>query len=142
MSDPLHLLKDALKKQGYSVTSPRQAVFKQLLGKEPLSMHELVLQTSSVDRASVYRTVALFEELGIIIRVNIGWKYKVELSEMFSTHHHHMSCTNCERTIALDEASIEQAIEALCRDKQFMPTAHQIEIQGLCRDCQAKAAIV
>lgn len=137
MASPLDLLKDVLKKHGYSITGPRQAVFKQLIGQGPLSMHELVVRTVGVDRASVYRAVGLFEELGIIIRVNIGWKYKVELSEMFSSHHHHMSCINCEKTIELDELSLERAIESLCRDKNFTPTAHQIEIQGVCQACRA-----
>lgn len=137
MAHPSNTLATMLKEHGYSVTKPRLAVFEQLLGQEPLSMHTLVDRVQTVDRASVYRTVALFEELGIVIRINIGWKYKLELSERFAEHHHHLSCIRCGQTVPINEQSLERMIEQLSSDYRFKPTAHQIEIQGLCAHCQA-----
>lgn len=102
---------------------------------DPLSMAELVAAVPTIDRASVYRAVELFEQLGVIQRIITGWKYKLELSDRFTDHHHHLTCTNCERIIKLNEDELEQFIDKLAQRAHFVPTAHQIEIQGLCEDC-------
>jgi Fur family transcriptional regulator, ferric uptake regulator len=125
-----------LKSSGNSVTKARLAVFDSLVGQEPISMAELVKRAGRIDRASVYRAVELFEQLHIVQRVNFGWKYKIELSDKFTAHHHHATCTNCERTVAMNEQMLEHFIDQLARQYGFAPTAHQIEIQGLCKDCQ------
>lgn len=125
-----------LKSAGYSVTRARLAVFGALAGHEPLSMHQLIERAGHIDRASVYRVVDLFERLGIVQRVNIGWKYKLELTDKFAEHHHHLSCTNCGRTISMNEDELEDLITKLAAGHHFTPHAHQIEIQGLCSHCR------
>jgi Fur family ferric uptake transcriptional regulator len=131
-------LKDLLKRNGQSVTTTRLAVFEALSGQEPLSMHELVERVRSADRASVYRTIDLFERLGIVQRLNTGWKYKVELSDKFAAHHHHLTCTHCGATTPMNEAELETVIDRLARNHGFRPMAHQIEIQGICNNCQRR----
>jgi Fur family ferric uptake transcriptional regulator len=141
MANPHETLQSILKARHYSMTKARLAVFDQLVGSEPLSMNELVTKVTKVqgsDRASVYRTVALFEELGVITRVHIGWKYKLELSEAFADHHHHLSCLGCKQTIAMNEDLLERIIERLSAQHGFTPTAHQIEVQGYCKTCAPK----
>lgn len=127
--------KRLLKQNGQSVTRARLAVFRALLGQESLSMTRLVERAGNVDRASVYRAVELFERLGIVQRLNSGWKYKLELTDKFSEHHHHLTCLNCGRTISMNEAELEQLISNLAASHHFKPSAHQIEIQGLCKNC-------
>ncbi len=136
MISSVESLKALLKNSGKSVTKPRLWVFEALLGHEPISMHNLVGKARAVDRASIYRTVDLFERLGIVQRLNTGWKYKLELTDKFAEHHHHLTCTRCGRTIAMNESELETLIARLAAHHQFAPTSHQIEIQGLCRDCQ------
>src|SRR5437868_2920376 len=95
-------LKTLLKNGGASLTKPRRAVFDLLLGQEPQSMQVLIKRADGkLDRATVYRTVDLFERPGIVHRLNIGWKYKIELSDVFVGHHHHFHCTNCGKTYSL-----------------------------------------
>ncbi len=103
-------------------------------------MHDLARRVSGIDRASVYRAVSLFEELGVVQRLNTGWKYKIELTDIFTGHHHHLSCTRCGKTIALHELGLEQNIAALAGEHNFKVTSHQIEIQGLCPECQVLEA--
>lgn len=139
MSEPNDQLQKALRQSGYSVTAVRQKVFEALQGQEPLTMSELTKRCSGIDRASVYRTVALFENLGIVQRLQIGWKYKLELSDQFSHHHHHASCLHCGKLIALPEdLALEKRLHALAKAQNFQPTDHQIEIRGLCQSCQDK----
>lgn len=93
------------------------------------------LAGSGLDRASLYRIIAVFEKLGIAHRVNIGWKYKIELSDRFSEHHHHMTCLHCHKIIPINEQELEQFINNLSVQHEFQPIEHQIEIQGYCSTC-------
>jgi Fe2+ or Zn2+ uptake regulation protein len=138
MSDPLEEFKTALKTWAYSLTKTRQLVFAALQDKEPQTMHEVVAACAGqADRASVYRTVKLFEKLGIVQRLQIGWKYKLELSDRFHRHHHHLTCLKCGRTFALPgDPNLEQRLKLLARGQNFRMAGHQLEIQGVCQSCQ------
>jgi Fur family ferric uptake transcriptional regulator len=126
-----------LKLAGYSVTWPRTLVFGALQHEEPLTMAELVARCTNIDRASVYRTVDLFEHLGIVQRLQLGWKYKLELSDVFHTHHHHLHCTSCDTTIALPaDTSLEQKLKKTAQNFGFRLDSHQLELSGVCAKCQ------
>lgn len=101
-------------------------------------MHDLALAAKGLlDRASLYRTVSLYERLGIVQRIYIGWKYKIELSDIFSHHHHHISCLRCGKIVAItDEDHIERLIMQLAKQHGFEAQSHQLEIRGYCQRCQ------
>lgn len=138
MNAALILLQKQLKKAGYSSTKQRIQVFTALYGQEPLFMHEVIEKLAhSIDRASVYRTIDVFEKLGIVQRLSVGWKYKLELSDSFHEHHHHMTCKACGKLLPLDgDSHIEKDIADLARKHSFLITSHQLEITGLCAACQ------
>jgi Fur family ferric uptake transcriptional regulator len=129
--------KSLLRSSKQSVTKARLTVFAALLGQEPMSMRQLVERAEGVDRASVYRAVELFERLGIVQRLNTGWKYKLELTDKFAEHHHHLTCVNCGRTIPMNEHELENLIAKLAASHSFTPQSHQIEIQGMCQRCNS-----
>lgn len=139
MSDPFDKLKITLKQHGQSLTRPRVLVFNALDGDEAQSMQQLVARCGqAIDRASVYRTVALFERLGIVQRLHLGWKYKIELSDDFQVHHHHLTCLRCGKTVPLPaDDSLEDRLQSMAKAASFQIQQHQIEVQGLCRTCQA-----
>lgn len=140
MSTSNELLKDTLRQHGYSITKARQRVFEALLSHEPRSMRELTTEcVPAIDRASLYRTIDLFERLDIVKRLHIGWKYKLELSDQFQPHHHHAICDRCGAIISLpEEAAIEHRLAELAAETGFTMLTHQLELRGLCGAC-AKA---
>lgn len=128
-----------LKKSGNSNTVIRSAVFGTLLDSEhtPLTMAELIKRTASFgDRASVYRSVKALEDAGIIKRLNIGWKYKLELSEEFHGHHHHITCERCGRTDTLNDENLERIVKEGASKAGYRITDHTLEIKGICDSCQ------
>ena len=130
-------LKVVLKRHGYSLTVQRQIVFAALQEQEPQTMHELVRRCNAIDRASVYRAIALFEQLGIVQRLQLGWKYKLELTDAFAHHHHHFSCVRCGSVQALPEdAVLEKRLATLARAQGVVAQDHQVEIRGLCERCK------
>jgi len=132
------LLKETLSHNGYSITKPRQLVFELLWDQEPQSMHELHSKSrGQLDRVSLYRIITAFEQAGIVQRVYVGWKYKLELTDIFLHHHHHISCLGCGKLVAIKEdAKIETLIKELAASNNFLASNHQLEVQGYCQDCQ------
>jgi Fe2+ or Zn2+ uptake regulation protein len=138
MNRPTETIATTLKNHGYSITKPRKMVFLALLDKEPQSMGELTSALNGViDRASTYRTVALFESLGIIERLSFGWKHKFELSDSFVTHHHHATCIRCNKIVPFEESNvIKQALKKQAEAIGFLETGHQLEVRGICSACR------
>lgn len=130
-------LLQTLKEHGYSLTQPRKALFSALQSGTPRTMRELTLDLASViDRASIYRTVELFEKLGIVVRVQTGWKYKIELSDMFSPHHHHLTCTRCGKITNFTEPrQIEELLDLIASEHGYSNEGHGLEITGRCSKC-------
>jgi len=136
MIKPAEQLRATLRKHSYSLTVARREVFAALQEQEPQTMSQLVERCQGVDRASVYRCVALFGRLGIVKQLHIGWKHKLELTEPFSHHHHHLTCVRCDKIIPLPEDRLlERRLHALAHSRGFVPQDHQLEIRGWCDQC-------
>jgi Fur family ferric uptake transcriptional regulator len=137
MEVSVHKLRSTLKAAKYSATKPRVAVFSQLAANGPLSVGALAGQlTPDVDRATVYRTVELYEKLGIVNRIWHGFKHQVELSEIFTPHHHHALCQNCGKTIDIASPELEATLAKLGKSHHFLALSHSVELLGYCKDCQ------
>ena len=129
--------KKLLKKNGYFLTKPRMRLFGHLQNQPALTFKDLMRLNKQHDEVTLYRNIELFEKLGIVNRLRLGWNTKIELSDIFQHHHHHFSCTSCGKVIPLPEDSlIEKRIVSLMSDQRFKATDHQLEIRGLCTRCQ------
>ena len=131
------ILAAKLRAANYSATKPRLAVFTMLQQHDSITIRELVEGLrGTVDRASVYRTVDLFEKLDIVHRIYNGWKYKLELSDDFMHHHHHLTCTICGRVISIvEDTELSKIIDRMSTMHNFTVTNHQFELTGVCQSC-------
>lgn len=136
MTSSVEKFEELLKNNGLSITKQRSLVFSLLLGQEPTSMNELIKSADKkIDKVSIYRTITAFEKIGIVQRLNTGWKYKIELTDKFTDHHHHLTCIKCHRVIAINTRDLESFIEQVSKLNNFKPSEHQVEIQGFCQQC-------
>lgn len=136
----LDRLQTTLKSSGCSYTVPRRVVFEQLAKyKSPMTTATLAEACApTIDRATVYRTVELFERLGIVNRMWHGFKSQIELSEIFTPHHHHAVCQNCGKSIDLVSPELEKLLAYIAKQHNFLALNHVIELSGYCKNCQAK----
>ncbi len=136
-SDILNNYRRILSENGYRLTKTREQTFLLLINSEPQSMKQIITRAKGkLDRVSVYRTIELFEKLGIVHRIYIGWKFKIELSEDFIAHHHHLSCLSCGSIIDIaDEQHIDEFISTIAKSLNFKPRRHVFEIDGYCSKC-------
>lgn len=131
--------KELLKQNDHFVTKPRLRLFAILQKRPALTMQQLIPLLSQHDQVTVYRNIDLFEELGVVNRLRLGWQTKIELSDKFMHHHHHFTCTNCGKVFDLpDDPLVEKQINQLGEGQNFKVTDHQLEIRGICINCQNK----
>lgn len=137
MVNQTETFKELLRNNGYSLTRQRQAIFSYLLTKNQIETKQLIADlASSIDKVSIYRSINLFESLGIIQRISNGFKYKLELSDMFTTHHHHLTCAQCGKVVNINPEKLEKFLQTVAKENNFYPSSHQIEVQGLCAKCR------
>lgn len=126
-----------LKKQGYSITKPRLLTFEVLLqADEALTIPQIVALLPNIDMVSVYRVLQLFEEVGIAHRVWNGFKSRIELSDIFSPHHHHFICNKCGLTQTIKSDDLERSLHALESLHSFELQQHSVELSGYCKKCR------
>ena len=136
----LDRLQTTLKSSGCSFTLPRRTVFEKLAkNQSPMTTAALAEACApDIDRATVYRTVELFERLGIINRMWHGFKSQIELSEIFTPHHHHAVCQQCGTSIDLVNQELEKLLASIAKQHNFLALSHVIELSGYCTSCQTK----
>jgi Fe2+ or Zn2+ uptake regulation protein len=96
---------------------------------------ELAEQMPSLSAATVYETLDLLDELGLIRRVNTprgATTYDSRIDD-----HHHVVCRECGRMADLDAAVDTGAAENAARAAGFAPAFAQLTVSGLCSACQA-----
>lgn len=141
MSAELNRFKSILKNAGHFATRQRIQLFSYLQSNPETTIKKLLEGITKQDQATLYRNINLFESLGIVNRLQLGRSTRLELSSRFHDHHHHMTCTACGKVIAWEEdPAIELRIQTVALKLGFMPQDHQLEIHGLCQECQAKKA--
>lgn len=131
--------KKVLKDNGCLVTTERLGLFEQLRSaSQPLTIATIVLKTQNImDQTTVYRNLDLFEKLKITHKVYQGWKYKIELSDNFHKHHHHLTCTSCGKVVEFNEPSwLDSEVNKIAKSKNFLIQHHMFELRGLCSDCK------
>lgn len=136
MDSYLEKYSSILKLHNFSLTSPRRVVFEALYSYGLQSMNQLVSRCGSVNRASVYRSVVMLEQLDIIIRVPQGFKYKIELSDIFLPHHHHITCSICGRHSDIEQTRLEQLLSEIANGEGYSLTSHKVELLGICPICK------
>ena len=133
----LRRFRKLLKNNNYFNTRPSYRLFLILQKYPVLSINELIAKLPQHDQTTVYRNMDLFEKLGIITRIRLGWNTKIELSDVFVHHHHHFTCLKCLRVINLaEDKTIERRINKLGDGLGLKISDHQLEIRGLCNKCQ------
>ena len=135
---------------GYKWTSPRRMIIDILRNTDRhLSAEEIyvtaIQQNPSIGLTTVYRTLELFSNIGIIQKNEFGdgkIRYELFNNRYKKDHHHHLICIRCKAVIDynvyLDEELelMYKTEKALSHKYHFKIMNHTISFQGLCSACQ------
>ena len=121
------------------ITPNKLLIFDQLNNHTALTPSELFDNVSEkVDRATFYRILKQFRDYKIIKDTVINGVRKIELSDKFSSHHHHMICVKCGNVINIHDMKLEQYLKLLAARKGYLHRSHSFEIQGICPACSPR----
>lgn len=130
----------ALQAGGYRVTRARQVIFQTLVDfGGHVSADEVVVavhrREPSVGRMTVYRTLQLLRELGLVQPVyqGSGAAHYVLMDE---GHHHHLICASCDRVIEFEECIAHEMERVLSERFGFEIQGHLLEFYGTCSACR------
>jgi Fur family ferric uptake transcriptional regulator len=125
-----------LEARGYRVTPSRRAVIASILAqKDHFAVEALLTSCRGTGRATVFRTIRLLTDLGVVCRVLLedgSLHYRVSQRG----HHHHLVCTSCGRVEDLDQCAIDDVMRELSRATGYEVERHWLELYGRCVACQ------
>jgi Fur family ferric uptake transcriptional regulator len=127
-----------LSERGFRETSARRAIVETVLSKDgqfnARQLHE-ELRRWGVGRATVFRTLDLLVELGILNRLHTDDRCSSYIV-CADQHHHHLVCERCGAVQEVSDARIERSVRAMAIEAGFRAREHHLEIVGSCRECQ------
>ena len=132
----------SLRAAGFRLTRPRQAVinvFAEAQGMHrPEQVHALARrECPSLGLVTVYRTLALLEELGHLTRVH----FEDGCSAFARTdlaHGHHLVCRICHQVVEFPgDESVMEMLALIASEMGFLIEDHMLELFGVCPECLA-----
>lgn len=132
---------ERLRKEGYKATPQRIAVYHCLHGKteHPTAeeiYHELKEQHPTMSLATVYKTMDIFEKIGLI-RV-LRFDRESSHYDYETMPHAHILCTVCNRIDDVDGIDLSQVDQIVTNQTGYKLTGDEILFRGICASCQAK----
>ena len=99
-------------------------------------------QDPDIDRATVYRTIALLKGRGLIDELDLmhleGEKHYYEAKT--SRDHCHMACLRCGAIMEYASSSFEKLKEEMAKQSGFQIRVVRLEVGGLCKRCRKSAS--
>lgn len=137
----LSVLTGRLRRRSRKITRPRQAILEILRQHpHPLTNREILaaMPKGRCDLATVYRSMHLLEEMGMVKRFDFGdGTARFELvHEGDDGHHHHLICTRCAGVVEIDECFLREIEARIAAQNGFKFVTHKLEFFGICPACQ------
>lgn len=139
-------MKALLKSGGSKLTPQRLSILDVIISQEGKHLtieeiYEIVRKTKpEIGVATVYRTIQLFDELGLVTKLDINdGVYRYELNHEEEIHnHHHLICNECGKVEEVDGDFLDGVEEQIEKEYKFKIQDHSLKFFGLCKDCANK----
>lgn len=130
---------DVLRQAGHRLTGPRLAVLDIIeSGDGPLSPAEVLergrQRYPELGRATVYRTLDLLTDLGVLRPVFLGEGGARVVA--VRDGYHHLLCLQCGAAICFDDCVVTDLAQTLGERLGFQVKSHLLELFGLCAGCR------
>jgi Fur family ferric uptake transcriptional regulator len=131
-------LVERLREAGYKITPPRLAVLEVIQREgEHLNPAEILRQAQVIHaqtgRATVYRTLELLTQLGIVRPIYVGESGPTYIRA--EGGHHHLVCSQCGRVVDFEQCMADGMERELEARFGFRIRSHLLEFYGVCAGC-------
>lgn len=90
-----------------------------------------------VGLATVYRALQSLVESGEVDQVQTD-AGEAAYRLCSSTHHHHLVCRRCGRTVEIEGPAVEKWASRVAEDHGYDDVSHSVELFGICPACRAR----
>jgi len=91
-----------------------------------------------VSRATIYRTLELLVKCRLVRKISFGEDHTHYEHIYGHKHHDHLVCLKCGTILEFNNPTIEEIQEQICRDYDFEPDSHCLQIFGHCTKCRTE----
>src|ERR1041385_3331540 len=131
---------DFLATKSLRLTSQRVAIIDTVFGTEEHFTAEQLLEWSrardkSVSRATVYRTLPLLTESGLVREMDFGKEHKF-YDPNYAEHpnHNHIICQDCDKIVEFESDKIERLENEISKRLGFSVKTHRLQITANCEE--------
>ena len=99
----------------------------------------LLEQSQDIGLATVYRSLDLLAELGILQKMEFGdgrSRYEVGTMTPDEHQHHHMICLQCKKVFEFQDDLLDKLEKDIYKKSGFKIVDHQAIFYGYCKNCQ------
>lgn len=133
-------MENLLRQRGYKITPQRRAILNAIaLSHEhltPAAIHSRVcLEYPGIGLVTIYRTLEILSELGLICEVHAGGSCRSYLMRRPAEHHHHLICADCGTVIDFSDCDLGELEWRLTEETGFKINGHLLEFLGQCGKC-------
>ncbi len=131
-----------LRKKNLKLTQERRVILDEMSGSERhFGPEELLTQLREkgkrVSRATVYRTLDLLVDSGVVKKVCLGpQQFYYESLANKKQKHSHLVCLKCGRIVEFSDPRTEERINQICDEHNFRMTSRCFQVFGLCSKCK------
>ena len=127
-----------LREQGHTVGKTRTAILEAVRAKHrAFTAEELAESVGDTHVSTVYRTLALLEEIGVVRHIHLSHGPAIYERTAVSTDTRHLVCESCGRHVAVPRRVFDTARRTLERDYDFVLDGSHFAIVGRCKACAA-----
>ena len=144
MEREIKIFEDFLKKRGLRRTTLRETIVREILSSdEHFDVDELFIRLRKspalgVSKASIYRTIPLLLDAGLITEVYLENGHMHYEHVCGRGHHCHLRCVNCRAIIEFTDQRLTDIEQEVAKAHSFLSHGHKMEIMGLCPKCRGE----
>ncbi len=140
MSESKDSLQEIFQQAGRRLTSQRRLVLDVLKGcddhLEADAIHDRAKSRApGLSLATVYRTLALLKEMGLVEEHRLGEGHK-HYEAVQEEPHYHFTCRRCGKVIEFDTPLVAKVKRELSEREGVQITKSHLHLIGYCKDCQ------
>lgn len=141
MKTEFDVFREFLAHKDMRFTPEREAILAEVFAEhDHFDVEDLIMRLRQkgqrISRASVYRTLALLVESGLVQEVFYEDGH-MHYEHLYGHEHHcHLRCLGCRSIVEFRDPAVEEAEKRIGSTHDFQTSGHRLDIYGYCRQCR------
>jgi Fur family ferric uptake transcriptional regulator len=133
--------REKLRRKGYRLTPQRELILDAVDSLGHATPDEVLVEvrkrSSALNVSTVYRTLEVLEELGLVRHAHLSDRAPTYHS-VRDHEHFHLVCRNCRRVVSVDPGVLDPLLARLREEFEFEADVGHLTVFGRCLDCRGE----